>query len=128
MKKIDELNSFIKQKGLEFGEYILFQEYIQEKYDKEMEEHVYKITKPILGIYLGSFVADQTIGFNYVKWNNDKHTVYITNEYVTNHPACKTVDQVDTHVEWNDFIDVLGRWKNKPNWKQIIKAYRKQTL
>lgn len=128
MKQSNEkrlLNTFMSYKGkIEFGDYLLFQEYVP--YFHDGKEYHYKVSKPTLAIYLGSFIADQTLGFNYVKWNNDQRIVYVTNEHVTRYHTCKEVEQIDNHIEWNDFIDILGHWKCKPNWKEIIKAYRKQ--
>lgn len=118
------LNRFIGCKNIEFGDYLLFQEYKQREHDGT--QYHYKVSKPILAIYLGLFIADQTIGFNYVIWNNENHTVRITNEYVTNYPVCKEVDSIHQHIEWSDYLDILGHWKNKPRWKEIIKAYRQQ--
>lgn len=109
---------------LEFGDYILFQEYTNRKIVGD--DYQYKISKPIFGIYLGGFIADQAFGFNYVKWINEKRIVYITNENVTNYPKFKEVKNIDKHIEWYDYIDILGIWKNKPNWKQILSEYRKQ--
>ena len=124
MKK---LNSFIKNlSDLKFGDYILFQEYNQDRYDKENEQYIHKISKPILVIYLGYFAADQTVGFNYVRWNNDNHTVY--NKVYSNLKDIKEVEEIENHIEWNDYIDILGHWENKPNWKEIISSYRKQEL
>lgn len=121
------LNSFIGTNSkLEFGDYILFQEYTQQNHDGT--QYHYNVSKPILAIYLGCFVADQTIGFNYVKWINESHTVFITNEHVTNYPTCKQVDKIHNHIEWNDYIDILGHWKQKPKWQEIIKSYRQQNL
>lgn len=120
MKK---LNTFIGH-DMHFGDYILFQEYRQGKFEKD--QFHYEISKPILAIYLGCFVADQTIGFNYVRWNNDNHTVCHSNEYVTNYKQCQQVLGVEDHIEWDDMIDILGYWENKPNWKEILKSYRKQ--
>lgn len=114
-----KLNTFHLQKDLKFGDFILFQEYTQKGDD------MFDISCPILAIYLGSFVADQAIGFNYVKYINEDRVVYITNEHVTNYPVQKEVDKIDSHIEWSDFIDILGHWKHKPNWKEIIYAYRK---
>lgn len=117
-----KLNRFLGfKKKLEFGNYILFQEY---KYDNK--NNIYNISKPILAIYLGCFVADQTLGFNYVKWNNEKHTVYITNDHVTNYPVVKEVKEIGFHIEWDDYIDILGTWNNRPKWKKIISKYRKE--
>lgn len=103
---------------LEFGDYILFQEYI-------FENNKYRISKPILAIFLGYFVADQAIGFNYVKWCNDKHKVCIKNKigYCFSN---EQVEKIDFHIEWINYVDILEHWKNKPNWKNILLAYRKQ--
>lgn len=123
MKK--RLNTFIKSRGISFGDYILFQEYKQGKHDGE--QYFLEICNPILVIYLGEFICDQTIGFNYVKWLNTNHSEKITNEYVTNHRRWKTVEEIDQHIEWMDYIDILGYWKHKPNWKEIMIGYRKMT-
>jgi hypothetical protein len=123
MKKV--LNSLIKyHPNLEFGDYILFQEY----------NHDETISKPILAIYAGWFIADQTMGFNYVKWVNSNHFFKVKRT----HPSLKSpqnpngefeVDdneqaEVHSHIEWLNYIDIKGHWKQKPNWKQILKAYR----
>lgn len=122
-----KISRFIgRENKLEFGDYILFQEYEQSKHDGK--QYIYKVSKPILAIYLGSFLADQTLGFNYVRWNNDNHTIYITNEHVTRYPMCKQVDSIEQHIEWNDYVDILGHWKQKPKWREIIKSYRQQNL
>lgn len=58
-----KLNTFLENLSkLKFGDFILFQEYVYNYNVKNFE-----ISKPILAIYLGYFVADQTLGFNYVK-------------------------------------------------------------
>ena len=119
MRKLETFSN----SNLKFGDYILFQ-----KYDYLHDYNEYKISKPILAIYLGSFIADQTLGFNYVKWNNDNHSVYITNKHVTNYRVCKEVEKIESHIEWNDYIDILGHWTYKPDWKEIIQKYRKQNL
>jgi hypothetical protein len=122
MKK---LNTFINNCGeIKFGDYILFQEYKPSKHDGE--QYHYTLSKPILAIFLGCFEADQTAGFNYVKWNNDNHSVWVTNEHVKNYRTTKQVDDIHSHIEWSNYIDILGHWKTKPNWKQIIESYRKQ--
>ncbi len=120
------LNGHKNNRTTEFGDYILFQEYKEAEHDGKQCH--YTVSKPILAIYLGCFVADQTLGFNYVRWNNENHTVRITNEYVTNYPICKEVQEIENHIEWDDYIDILGHWKQKPKWQEIIKAYRKQNL
>ena len=126
MKK--KLNTFFNMLGqLEFGDYILFQEYSDGKHDGV--QYHYTVSKPIMAIYLGLFDADQTVGFNYVKWNNDNHTVVINNEHTPNWRTTKQVDHnVHSHIEWMDYIDILGHWKEKPKWKEIMKEYRKQNL
>jgi hypothetical protein len=116
-----KLNSFGESERQKFGDYLLFQEY------KHVPgEEYYKISKPILVIFLGSFIMDMAIGFNYVRWNNDNHSEFITNEYVTKYRIMKEVKKIEQYVEWNDSIDILGHWSYKPTWKEIIAAYRKQ--
>lgn len=120
-----KLNTFIRGTARpEFGDYILFQEY--ESVCLDRDHYRYEVSRPVMAIYLGGFVADQTIGFNYVRWNNDRHTVYVTNEYVTAHPVMKQVCGIERHIEWDDYIDILGHWSHKPNWREIIASYRLQ--
>ena len=40
----------------------------------------------------------------------------------------KEVEKIESHIEWNDYIDILGHWTYKPDWKEIIQKYRKQNL
>lgn len=105
MKTPIKLVTFIKHNSfISFGDYILFQEY-------KLHGDTYTVSNPILVLYIGAFVADQTIGFEYIKWNKD---------------YANKMNEIGTHIEWNDYIDVLGVWKRKPNWKEILKAYRNQ--
>jgi hypothetical protein len=103
-------NEFIGTDNLKFGDYILFQEYTQDRHDGT--QYHYKISKPILAIYLGYFVADQTLGFDFIRWNNEDRNT-------------KT-QVIEQHIEWSDYIDVLGHWKTKPSWKEIIVAFRQK--
>lgn len=116
-----KLNTFLGHVGkIEFGDYLLFQEYTQLEHDGE--QYNYCIDKPILVIYLGCFSADQTLGFNYVKWNNDRHIERNSTGYISN----KQVEDIGCHIEWSDYIDIVGHWKVKPKYGQILSAYRKQ--
>ncbi len=116
-----KINTLINHSAkLKFGDYLLFQKY---EYDYDYKE--YSISKPIYAIYLGCFVADQTIGFNYVKWINENHNIRVTNQYVTNHRVGKEVEPIEHHIEWDDYIDILGHWNNKANFNDLIKSYRK---
>lgn len=118
-----KLNTFIKSRNITFGDYLLFQEYTKKEHDGT--QYSYAVSKPMLVIYLGMFVCDQTIGFNYVKWINEDHTKRITNEHVTNFKVWEQVGNITCHIEWDDYCDILGHWETRPNWKEIIKSYRK---
>lgn len=108
------LNSYLgKDKKYNFGDYLLFQEYSQGKHNGK--EYEYTISKPILAIFISWFPCDQTIGFEYVKWFNNNR---LPNGSV----------EVYSHIEWSDYIDVLGHWAHKPSWKEILSCYRKQNL
>jgi len=104
-----------------FGDYILFQEYVQG--NRVNNEYTAIVSKPKLVIYLGVFVADQTLGFNYIEWINDNHFVKIEG---TNYKEIKEVGEIQSHIEWGDYIDILGHWSSRPNWKEILSAYRNQ--
>lgn len=114
-----KINTFLnKCKYLRFGDYILFQEI--SKHRREGDNHYATISKPILAIYLNSDGFDQTAGFYFVKWINECRTL-------TSEAGYKYIPEpeIKLHVEWDDYINILGWWHHKPNWKEIIKAYRR---
>lgn len=119
-----KIKKFLSSEKFKFGDFLLFQEY---KYKFGCRtDYQYKVSRPILAIYLGHFVADQTAGFNYVKWVNENHGVKITNEHVADYIVREEVDGIHQHIEWDDYIDILGRWEYRPSWKEILTAYRKK--
>lgn len=96
-----KLKSFISTK-INFGDYILFQEYNSTK-------DGYNVSKPILAIYINCFVADQALGFKFLKMiKEDKSEEF----------------EISTFIEWTDHTDILGFWRNKPTFKELLKAYR----
>lgn len=101
----------------EFGDFILFQDY-------NSQNGSYNVSKPIMAIFLGTFIADQTLGFNYIRWINDQHVVVINNENITGYRTCKEVGDIENHIEWFDYVDILGHWRKKPGWKEILQCYR----
>lgn len=106
---------------LKFGDFLLFQEYNHLKYN----HNTYCVGRPKLVIYLGFFIADQTLGFNYIQWNNELRPIKITNRYVKNYKSFKQVGKVENHIEWDEFIDILGHWERRPTWKELLSAFRK---
>lgn len=36
------------------------------------------------------------------------------------------VEEIEYHAEWTDYIDILGHWEGRPNWKEILEKYRLQ--
>jgi len=119
-QEIRKIARFITCKDIKFGDYLLFQEYVQEDHDGE--QYSYKVSRPILAIYLGSFIADMALGFNYVKWLNNRRIV----KTATGYDVFQEVDKIHNHIEWSDCIDILGHWTCRPTWKEILKAYRCQ--
>ncbi len=109
-----KLNTFIKSsKDWKFGDFIIFQEYSEREYDYVEKQYNYKISRPITGIFINNFVADQTIGFDFIKWTRD---------------FPKDQASISCHIEWSDYIDVLGHFKYKPTWKEMLKCFRTQNF
>jgi len=115
------LNTFIScSKNWKFGDIILFQEYKQQSYDNENKRYDYKVGKPKLVSYLKSEVCDQTIGFDYIEYKGDffweksekKRDMYPENTK-------------GIHVEWDDYINILGYWKSMPTFRELLSVYRK---
>ena len=107
MKKINTLILGSHEETPEFGNFILFQEYIH-KYDGV--KPYYEVTRPILAVVLDTFIADQTVGFHYVRY---------VPEFTLNHFYSP---KVESHIEWFDYIDILGIWKLKPSFKEYREA------
>jgi len=123
------LNTLCDNADLKVGDFILFQEYRQGSYiyteDKSNGNYQYDVSKPILAIYLGFYVVDQAGAFNYVKWlNNNREKV--TSD--TGHKYMKEIDDMEHHIEWDDFVDILGRWTHRPSQKEILAAYRNYNM
>lgn len=121
MKKINKFSDNCDK--LQFGDYILFQEYRSKTVDGKYE---FDVSKPIFAIYLGFFIADMAMSFNYVKWINEKQYDVTTNESGKSYSNIREVSGIDSHFEWSDYIDILGIWKVRPTWKEIISKYRNQ--
>lgn len=108
---IKKINTLIEGEHIpRCGNFILFQEYNPTyKVDRK---NAYKVSRPILAVVLDTFVADQTVGFNYVKYVPD------FSERPSNTPV------VDCHIEWSTYIDILGLWTQKPSFKEYRDAAR----
>lgn len=107
-KEIQTYTDMVYDKDPKFGWYILFVEYA----DHDNLTNTFKsVSAPRLAIIVNQWLADMAPAFDYVEWTN-------FNRYTLNIP------QIKTHIEWSDFIDVLGIWENRPSWKEILKAYK----
>ncbi len=103
-------------KTFKFGDFILIQNYKQKHKDGK---YVYVVEKPELGIFLNYFPADQTIGFDYIKWIKDSIPFEID---------FSARDFMSSHYDWDDHLELLGSWKYRPNWEEILESYRKANL
>jgi hypothetical protein len=100
--------------GLKPGDFLLFQIYESDQHrEKGHPPKHYKVSVPIYAITLGAFVCDQAIGINYVRVPADV-------SYYSDEP------KVEVHIEWNDYIDVLGRFEKRPTFRELLSAYRKR--
>ena len=99
------LNTFYKQLGkIKVGDIILFQEYKDSNYNEpDIPKEYTKVSKPIYAIYMGLYVYDMALVMKYCR---------VPKEF--NKEQSITLQE---HVEWGDFIDILGKWTRKPMWK-----------
>jgi hypothetical protein len=107
MKKINTLIN--SEHTPRFGNFILFQEYVPNEIDNNIS---YEVTRPILAVVLDIFTASQTIGFHYIRYIPD------FSKSMFNTP------KVESHIEWNEYIDILGLWTHKPSFKEYRDAAR----
>lgn len=112
--KIDKLKTFLKSRNTQFGDFLLFQEYKKHHYDNEKKLWCYSVSKPIYATYLRCYVVDQTIGFDYLRYMKDCNDDIPMESFW------------GSHIEWDDYINILGHWKSRPSFKQLLKAYRKE--
>lgn len=97
---------------LEFGQYILF------KHIKDGN----KISRPILGIFLGYNIWDQALVIEFVEKRKnymDIHDV-ITNKDKNYTMIASSLDIQTEQIQfWTDDIILMGFWNYKPNWKEM---------
>lgn len=110
-KEIKTFTDSAIEKPFGFGEYILFVEYSNFNSETQTFESV---SKPTLAIIVDEWICDMAIAFDYVVWSN-----------FNRRNSNNATKEILTHIEWNDFIDILGRWENKPTYKEMLEAYRK---
>ena len=108
-----KLNNIITN-NFEFGDWFLYQQY-DHIWDKDIKQYKYMVSKPIMAMFIQWWPCDQTVDVEHLIWS--KYGIHRKNQIAAN---------VQWFAEWMDYGDVLGHWKHKPSWKEIIVAYRKQ--
>jgi hypothetical protein len=103
-RDIEPLSSY---DDMEMGDYFLFQNYSSVD---NGGSNMY-VSDPELAMFIGYIFMDQALGCRYIPW--------IKEGFVED-------AEIEDHVEWFDFIDILGHWKYKPTYKEILAAYRKK--
>lgn len=103
MRKINIFSDTMNK--LKVGDIILFQEY------KSGKGSTFDVSKPIYAIYLGMDVYDMACVMKYIA---------VPKEFNTSQEILQ-----QEHIEWSNFIDILGYWKGQPKLKNLLKAYRK---
>ena len=100
------------EEELKFGDFILFQNY--NNVGIENGQIKYEVDKPAFGIYIEEISTKGSIGFEFIRWRNNNRNNEIREKFV------------ESYIEWEDFVDILGHWNHRPSWKEMLKAYRKQ--
>lgn len=101
---------------LNVGDYILFQTFDKVNYGKGNVT----ISKPIYAIYLGGFINEDLIGFNFVRWINPKHKIKFNGMVVG-----KEATRIDYHIEYVNYVHIIKSWKNRPNFNELLTEFRK---
>ena len=98
---------------LKMGEWFIFQHIIGDAV-KPM------ISRPILALCVGHTIWDQALVIEFVEeWRPFHYLNYIGDYQLMN--TNKSVEHIQF---WTDDIKVLGKWKTKPNFKQIRKSLK----
>lgn len=107
------LNNLENCPNLKFGDVILFQIYSYPNDKKHEAKNLYIIRKPVLAVFLGYSFVDMAIGFEYVEYYDSSNNT-IEKKY-----------ELKEYIEWYDTINILHCWKSFPNFRELLKAYRK---
>lgn len=99
------------------GDWLLFRHICNEK----------EISEPILALVIGHTIWDQALVLEYVtEWRTwEANTEYNCNPKYNLYVSLSFIDKETKQIQfWTDDIQVLGHWKIKPNFKQLLKSYR----
>lgn len=108
------IESIWKKNDLSFGDHILYQIVY-----KDPETSKMMMSYPKMAIFTSYNIADQALVYEMVSPIRSWEYKFEPKEgyfYSTTH--------ITSHIEWYDIIYIFGIWKNKPNWKEMKKAYR----
>lgn len=111
------------------GDWVLFQHIRQGSYVNGAYE--YEISRPILGLCVGHTIWDQALVLQIVEEErayvgNQKIKLKVYNEDGSlshkNSLIMSYENQIEFFEFWSDDIRLLGKWKVKPNWKELKKV------
>jgi hypothetical protein len=89
-----------------------------------------KITQPILCKWVSLHAIDQASCYSFIiPWRSFHFFTYPNADALEfSEPWCvNNPPKLYPIIEWNDWINVLGEWDKKPNWKELLPAFRKST-
>lgn len=100
---------------LNFGDILLVQE----------EDHEGNISEPKLITVVGIDVFDMAVAIDYVDYKsfNQYNNILVHRKKTTRKPKeMKT----EIFAEWTEYMYILGYWKKMPNFRNLLKSYRKR--
>lgn len=115
-------------KGVNFGDWVLFQHIQKKDYDKDAKHYNYNISRPILGINTGYDVWDMAFVFKIIEqpraWMNS-HSVITNTAIDYSMPLILNNEPQDFPI-WDDYIYELEHWKTRPTISQLKEALKKK--
>lgn len=117
---LDDFKSYESSKipPLNFGDWFLYQ-----RLDKNG-----MMSYPKLALFIRHDIADMALEYycvNYIKTWQQKCNTFIGKDRTYKIYLDSYIDSFNYFHDWDDVIYIFGVWKNKPNKKELRKAYEK---
>lgn len=107
---------------LKFGKHFLFQTVTRPMKGNGV------MSKPIMGTFVDYGIADQALEYKFILPTRTWETNYLNRTKFPNDTRLYDRDiEIDSVIEWDDYIYIFGMWDKFPDWKEM-KVAMKETF
>jgi hypothetical protein len=106
-------------KSLKFGKHFLFQTVTRPVEGNGV------MSKPIMGTFVDYGLADQALEYKFILPTRTWETNYLNRTVFPNDTRLYDRDiEIDSVIEWSEYIYIFGIWDKYPNWKEMKTAMK----